>query len=136
MTNKLEVLWKSYYDQKRFPVYFLPNIILTILSRTELNSRLLALLSLIIQKVPLHFSIPSNLKLRNRLGWLLEISGKTASFSPAVSTQNLLENTSRSEGMKKYFRNFQTSEGKKWKIYDCPLNQLKESLPWPQNWNE
>lgn len=131
-------LWNTYYTGWRVPQALLPDIILVVLSQHGLDSRTLGLLSRVVEHVPLIFPTVSSSLIENRIGWLLEVSGKRAPFAPvrSLSTQLFLEAGSRSQGLQHYLKRFQTKWGKKWRIYDCPLEEIKKSLPWPQNWNE
>lgn len=131
-------LWDSYYGGWRVPYQFLPDIIFVVLSRNRIDSRTLGLLSRIVEHVPVRLPMALSAPIQNRIGWLLEISGKKALFRPvrSVSTQVLLEAGFHSQGLERYLKRFQTKWGKKWRIYDSPLEKIKKSLPWPQSWNK
>ena len=126
-----EFLWGSYYTGKSVPQEILPIILLEILSSSRLDSRTLALLSRYIERESPKFDVPESGKLRNRLGWLLEISGQKALFSPDKSVRNstLLKISDKSRELKKYLHQYQTPLGKKWHLADCPLDEIKKSLP-------
>ncbi|MDO8519668.1 MAG: hypothetical protein Q7T11_05855 [Deltaproteobacteria bacterium] len=128
------ILWQSYYGHEKIPSFLLPNFILDALSKTSLDSRTLALLSVFVEHTDCPFEEPEG-KLKNRLGWLLEVSGRRAPFKPQKSSprQDILESGLHSPRLKKYLRGFQTQWGKKWSISDCPLDEMKESLPWKRN---
>lgn len=133
-----DFLWDAYYAGEAIPKRLMPDLILLILSKNRVDSRTLALLSLITEKPTVNLPIAELPSIQNRIGWLLEVSGKKATFKPvrSVAVQSLLESASRSAGLEQYLKRFQTKIGKKWKIYDCPLEEIKKSLPWPRNWNE
>jgi hypothetical protein len=128
-------LWGSYNRNEIPPPFLASEVVLGVLSKTTLDSRTLALLSVFSEKTKPSFNLPVSGFLKNRLGWLLEVSGQKSPFTPESSlpAQDILENSDRSSGMKKYLRRFQTKLGKKWKLYDCPLKEMKESLPWNRN---
>lgn len=126
-----EYLWESYYSGEKIPKRILPVLILEILSLSTLDSRSLSLLSRLVEKERPRFPIPSQGRLKNRLGWLLAVSGQAVPFAPDLSlpSQSLLPSSLQSSQLEKYFRRFQTGLGKKWRIYDCPLDSIKASLP-------
>lgn len=136
-TRWKDYLWDSYYTGWRVPHQLMPEVILIILSRNGIDSRTLGLLSQVVEHVSITLPITSSALIQNRLGWLLEISKKVSPFNPirSVPTQMLFQVGFHSSGLERYLKKFQTKWGKKWKVYDCPLEKIKKSLPWPQNWN-
>ncbi|MBI2335943.1 MAG: hypothetical protein HYU97_04190 [Deltaproteobacteria bacterium] len=125
----VQYLWDCYYKHQPLLTKLLPDIILNVLSKSTLDSRILALLSYFVKKYSPNFEIPVDLNLKNRLGWLLESSEKKVTFKPIKSVPNqLVLNLPLSDTAKKFLRRYQTSIGKKWKIYDCPLAKLRASF--------
>lgn len=125
-----EYLWDAYYTGQPIPEKILPLIILEILSRSSLDSRTAALLSHFIERAHPDIPTPDTPELRNRLGWLLEMTGLKPTFAPdrSAGLQTLLKLFPRSRQLKKYLRRYQTRWGRKWYLYDCPLETLKASL--------
>ena len=104
-----------------------------------LSTRLLALISWFLEKFPpTSFNEPPLIPIkRNRLGWLCESAGLEPGFDPApIKTVTLLEMAvglnKDNKDLKHYLRNQQTELGKKWRLYDCQLDDLKEKLQWRQ----
>ncbi len=126
-----EYFWDCYYQGKPVPPKIFPAILLQILSSSLLDSRTLALLSRLVEKNQPTFEIPESGKIKNRLGWLLEISGQPTPFpvDRSINTQTLLHLSTKIPHFKKYSQQYQTQVGKKWRVYDVPLNTLKQSLP-------
>jgi len=126
-----EYLWESYYGGEKISGKILPLVILEILSLSTLDSRSLGLLSRLVEQERPSFPIPHRGPLKNRLGWLLEISGQKTSISPdrSVPNQSLLPSSLQSASLAKHFLRFQTNLGKKWRVFDCPLGSIKASLP-------
>lgn len=126
-----DYLWDCYYGGQAIPTKILPAVILQVLSISSVDSRTLALLSRTVERERPTFDIPESGEFRNRLGWLLEVSEHKVPFLPdrSIKTQALLSLSSQSSGMKRYLNHYQTPSGKKWRIYDCPLDSLKRSLP-------
>lgn len=126
-----ESLWDAYYSGQPIPSKILSMIILEILSLSGVDSRTLALLSRLIERFHPEISAPDKPGLKNRLGWLMEISGQKPHFAPycAAGTQTLFKLFPQSGRLKKYLRHYQTPLGKKWRLYDCPLQSIKDSLP-------
>lgn len=126
-----ENLWDCYYAGESIPSKILSGIILEILSMSCLDSRTLALLSHFVEREKLTLTLeePSSNRLKNRLGWLLEVSGQKAAFKPVRSPREILLPFSPGRPqLGKYLCRYQTAVGKKWRLYDCPLDQLKASL--------
>lgn len=125
-----ECLWDSYYSGQPIPKKILSFILLETLERPTIDSRTLALMSCLVEKQGPSFEIPCFAKVKNRLGWLLEVSGRKPPFTPDESNgvQCLLPIPGKSGRLRKYLKKYQTSIGRKWKILDCPLNKMKSSL--------
>lgn len=126
----VEALWDCYYSKQEAPPKFMGLVILEILSTPLLDSRTLALLSWFVEKQKLIFDVPQTDVLRNRLGWLLEISGIKSNFLPHhfSKPQPLLAFAEQSKALKKYLLSLQTPTGKKWQVFDCSLSSIKDSL--------
>ncbi len=127
----VDCLWDCYYSGQEIPLPLLPLLILEILSLSVFEVRTLALVSRMIERKKPDFPEPESARLKNILGWLLTVSGQKPSFSPVrhEPVQNILKYSTSSEKLKKYFKGFQTAAGKKWRVLDCPLQSLKDSLP-------
>ncbi len=124
-----EYLWDCYYSGESISSKILPAVILEILSLSYLDSRTLALLSHVVEREKLVLEEPSSNKLKNRVGWLLEISGQKAPFKPARSSSHfLLPLSPKRPKLVKYLGRYQTAAGMKWRLQDCPLDKLKASL--------
>lgn len=121
-----EYIWDCYYTNEHPSSKILPLIILEILSLPEIDTRTLALLSKIIEKDKPQFDIPDSDQLKNRLGWLLEASKFKVPFTPVVLTK--AQSFGNFKGSLSYLRQFQTTLGKKWRVYDFPIKKLKDSL--------
>lgn len=127
-----DLLWDSYYSHQIIPDKIFPMILFEVLSMSSLDSRTLALLSRYIEKGdPLQFPSTFPKQLINRIGWLLEVSGLKAPFLPdkSLKIDYLLQHSEGPSGLNQHIRHFRTSTGKRWKLYDCPLDPLKDSLP-------
>lgn len=124
-------LWESYYLNQEIPAKILPPIILEVLSLPTLKVRTAALLVRMLKKKKPLFEIPSCGTLQNRLGWILEGAGLPAHFPPDRSekSQHLFRSPAQKNPPTSYLRRHQTAIGKKWRIYDCPLDSILESLP-------
>ena len=124
-------LWDAYYLNEIIPIKILPLIILNVLSLPTVDPRTLTLLSHFVEKCHPTFEIPSMGGLKNRLGWLLEVSGQKASFKPdrLPHDQILLSLTSKTREFLRYLRKQQTSSGRKWYLFDCSLETTKALLP-------
>ncbi len=124
-------LWDTYYLGEKVPAKILPLIILNVLSLPTIDTRTLALLSRFVEKYHPIFETPLSAQNNNRLGWLIEISGQKAQFKPEQRRHNreILPLTSRSKAFRHYLEKQQTPLGKKWHLFDCPLDTTKASLP-------
>ena len=133
-----EFLWRHYYDNGVLDPYILRNVAERLLISKGLNSRLLALLSWLFEEFsPKPYEIvelPLSALWQNRLGWLYESAGLNPGFEPRLcrQTQSLLEigPTDFGNRLDKYLTQKQTSLGKRWDLYDCPLDELKEQINW------
>lgn len=124
-------LWDSYYLGEAVPVKILPLIILTVLSLPVIDTRTLALLSRLVEKHHPVIDSPTSSTLRNRLGWLLEVSGQKAPFKPEqlFHDRELLPLTSETREFRRYLKKQRTPLGRKWHLLDCSLDTTKASLP-------
>ncbi len=128
----VEHLWDCYYSGQEIPSRILSTIILEILSLPAIESRTLALLLRLLEKQrPSFETVPSSAKMKNRLGWLLTAAGLSPAFHPdrKEKPQLILPSPAISQRLEKHFRRYQTPLGKQWRIYDCLLDTLKDSLP-------
>lgn len=126
-----DYLWDSYYSKQEVPEKILPLVVLEMLEKPLLGVRTAALLIRLLMQRRLAFEAPSSGALRNRLGWLLEAAGRKATFHPNRSTKNqpVFLSPSREGSLNAYFRRNQTSIGRKWRIYDCALDETLKSIP-------
>lgn len=126
----LTLLFDLHYQHiTPYPTSLLPLVIPKILSASALDSRNLAFLSHLIERESPPLEPVGDPKLSNRLGWLLEISHCSASFpvNKGISMQHILK-IGQSYNLSSYFKRHQTPHGKKWKILDCDLTQIKDSF--------
>lgn len=127
-------LWGLYYTCKDAQGHRdLLRLIIPKCLSIPLDSRTLALLSYFVESEDIELGASSDPRLSNRLGWLLEVSGKktTIKVHREIETQPILSIATSghpSACVGRYIRNQQTVCGKKWKIFDCDLFQLKASL--------
>ena len=136
-----EFLWRHYYDNWSLDPVILRSVAERLLLSKGLNSRLLALLSWLFEEFsPKPYEIaelPLSALWQNRLGWLYESAGLNPGFEPRLfeQTRPLLEigPTNLGNRLEKYLTRKQTSLGKRWGLYDCPLNELKEQFNWRQS---
>ncbi len=103
--------------------------VVKIMSASHLGSRALGFLSFLLEREKLDLEPCADYKLANRLGWLLEVSGRPVSFSVkqkvGVQTLLALPNTLR---FRSYLKSQQTAFGKKWMLFDCDLAPIKKSF--------
>ena len=133
-----EFLWRHYYDNLALDPVILRSVAERLLLSRGLNSRLLALLSWSFEEFsPRQYEIaelPLSALWQNRLGWLYESAGLDPGFEPRLfeQTRSLLEigPTNSGNRLEEYLTRKQTSLGKRWDLYDCPLNELKEQFNW------
>jgi len=123
------LLWDCYYGKQKIPENVLSALIIEILSLPAIDSRTLALLSYYVEKYHVEFPLPESPEIRNRLGWLLEVSGKETDIKPhAFRRPRPILIIAQSPALSKHLQSFQTDLGKKWKILDCPLESTKTSF--------
>ncbi|HEX21686.1 MAG TPA: hypothetical protein ENH19_03430 [Actinobacteria bacterium] len=132
-------LWQAYYNEQPIAPIWLWTTAEQLMRADGLSTRLLALISWFLEKFPpTSFNEPPLIPIkRNRLGWLCESAGLEPGFDPApIKTVTLLEMAvglnKDNKDLKHYLRNQQTELGKKWRLYDCQLDDLKEKLQWRQ----
>jgi hypothetical protein len=91
----------------------------------------MALLVRILRQQQPVFEQPEGGRLQNRLGWLLDVSGLSPSFRPnrSAQPQSLFLSPARQGSLDSYFRRNQTPAGRKWKVYDCALDETLQSIP-------
>lgn len=130
----INFLWESYFKKTSLEPHFLESIIPLIFQTKSLSTRTLAFLSFITGKFKLSFmpALQATSKLKNRLGWLMEVSNLSASFEPKKRTPDFLvsifESLDQSADGKNYLLKQQTQIGKKWSIYDCDLSAIKRKF--------
>lgn len=126
-----DCLWDCYYSKQDVPPKILPLIVMEILSKPVLAVRTTALIIRFLQKQRPSFEKPSSGVLRNRVGWLLETAKIDGSFRPDRSTevQPLFLAPSSKGSLLSYFRRHQTPVGRRWKIFDCSLEETLKSIP-------
>jgi hypothetical protein len=123
------LLWDCYYGNQKIPDNILSAQIIEVLSLPAIDSRTLALLSYYVERNQLEFPLQESPELRNRLGWLLEVSGKETDIKPhAFRRPRPILVIAQSPALSKHLQSFQTDLGKKWKILDCPLESTKSSF--------
>lgn len=86
------------------------------------------------------FKTPSDNNLNNKLGWLLEMSNITPSFEPVfikepIRLVQLSIDANRKNVVLQYLQTKQTDLGRKWHVYDFPVEKIKRKLIWTQNTN-
>lgn len=124
----MDRLWETHFAKEKVPSTLLPMIVVEILSVSKVDSRSWALISLFVESTKgAHWERPADPRLRNRLGWLLAISRIRAAWKPVRkgAPQPL---SLQFAGTDPYFQKFQTKTGKKWRILDFSLDELKNSL--------
>ena len=136
------LLWQNYYENKAIAPSLLRAIAQRLMKADGLQSRTLALLSWFFAKyAPSHYEPSESLNVshwNNRLGWLYESAGLQSGLKPSRSNGNgtLLEISTFDNKNGHLFRSYlerqQTSLGRKWHLYDCPLDEIKEKLNWRQ----
>lgn len=126
-----DYLWDCYYSKQDIPSKILSLVAIEILSAAVIGVRTAALMVRFFQKQRPSFEKPSSGTLRNRAGWLLEAAGLEPSFSPdrLTKVQSVFLSPSRQGSLDSYFRRNQTPIGRKWKIYDCSLDETLKSIP-------
>ena len=125
------LLRNSYFNHQTINQQILVTAIKTILSSSTVEVRTLAFLSYILEVSDIEELYDSNSLLRNRLGWLLEMSGKQPNFRPAKTQYKPIINAPGSFSNPKtiaYLKKTQTPIGKRWHIYDADLSQIKRSF--------
>ena len=73
---------------------------------------------------------------QNKMGWLYESAGLQSNLLPArlnkpgtlLDMSNL--DISTNDVYRSYLESQQTDLGRKWQLYDCALDELKEKLDW------
>ena len=133
-------LWQNYYDNKDVAPALLKNVAQSLMKADGLQSRTLALLSWFFSKSkPMPFAQSEILNVgiwNNKIGWLYESAGLQSDLKPerANGSAMLLDVSSfeRSDHFYSYLERQQTELGRKWRLYDCPLDELKEKLDWRQ----
>lgn len=134
-----EHLWELYYQDFNVDSYFIKFATIEILKAKEIDSRTLGLLSFYIERLgAFDFKVPSENNLRNKLGWLLETAKVSPSFEPAKLKEplgliKLSIKPLNKDLLISYLSKQQTKLGRKWHVFDCPINQIKENLIWKQN---
>ncbi|MBI1869578.1 MAG: hypothetical protein HYS07_00115 [Chlamydiae bacterium] len=130
----INFLWKCYFEKIPVEREFFQSIIPLILQAKSLNTRTLAFLSniIILFQLQLTSSLHASSKLKNRIGWLMEISNFTPTIEPERRKWDFLcdifESLNRWSNGKKYLIKQQTPIGKKWFIYDCDLTAIKRKF--------
>ncbi len=133
-----DLLWRHYYDNQEIDPLILRSTAERLLVSKGLSSRLLALLSWLFEKYrPQPYQLielPLHPLWQNRLGWLHESAGLVPGFEPRALRENgvllELEPSDFGPAFEKYLAGQQTAFGKKWRLYDCSMDHLKEQLDW------
>ena len=125
-----DYLWDCYYLSQTVPAKILPLVILEVLLSPGLDTRTLALLSRFVERESPNLLEPRSGLLHNKVGWLLEVSGVKPKFHPDKSApiQMLGRFSSLSPQLKRHLARYQTAIGKKWRVHDCSMKELKGSL--------
>lgn len=125
-----EQLWQLYSDGDSPPQVMFPLIVEDMLAATILDTRTLALLSLWVERVRISWQAPPSEAIGNRLGWFMEISSQKPQWQPNrhTSMQRIFASTHTGKSADIYWRRFQTRVGRKWKVWDCSLAEIKKSL--------
>lgn len=137
MNDKSEIeirndyLLDIYYDDRKINNKILAEEITKIMSVEIIDPRTLGFLSFMIMTRDIsEFGAPYSL-LQNRLGWLLEVSGKCPCFKPAKSKTMPLVDIGESYDEPKaiaYLKCIQTSLGKRWHVYDSDIKDIRGSF--------
>lgn len=86
-------------------------------------------LSLQVKKQKIDFEQEDSL-LQNRLGWLMEVSGRKPNFKPLKSTNMplvIFPGSFLNEKTVNYLKSIQTKHGKRWYVYDCDIKSIVRS---------
>lgn len=132
-------LWELYYQGFNVEPSFIVFLTLEILEASSIEVRTLSLLSLFIENLKaFNFETPADNNLRNKLGWLLETAQFTPSFKPAtlkaaISLIKVPAKPLNQDLLISYLKKHQTVLGEKWQVFDCSIDQIKESLIWKRN---
>ncbi len=137
MNDKNEIeIWNDYlldiyYDDRKINNKILAEEITKIMSAETIDPRTLGFLSfMIITRDISDFGAPYSL-LQNRLGWLLEVSGKCPYFKPFKSKVMPLVDVGSSytnPSIVAYLKKIQTSIGKRWHVYDVDITDIRGSF--------
>lgn len=124
----LDRLWRVHYNGEKIPSVLLPTIIDEIISCPILDSRSWALVSLFVGSTKdVSWEIPTEPAVRNRLGWLLAVSGTKAPWKVVGNVEpQCISPQLGAAG--KYFWKLQTGNGRRWRILDFPLDEMKKLL--------
>ncbi|TET53121.1 MAG: hypothetical protein E3J54_04925 [Actinobacteria bacterium] len=137
MNDKAETLiWSgflrnTYLKSQTVNSGILVSAIKNILSTETVDSRTLAFISYVIENSHICKLYDDYSLLRNRLGWLLEVSGKCPTFKPVKSKTMLLVKAPGSYSNPKvieYLKQIQTPIGKRWHVYDADISKTKRSF--------
>ncbi len=133
-------LWKNYYDNSGIEPILLKQVAKNLLKTDGLQSRVLALLSWFFAKYeppPLEQSeFFGASQWRNKMGWLYESAGLQSNLKPIGlnEPETLLDvsnlDLSDSDVARSYLKGQQTELGRKWQLFDCSMETLKDKLDW------
>ena len=124
-------LRSNYFNQQDIDSQILVRAIKIILSSETVSSRTLAFVSYVIENSEIDQLYDDHSLLRNRLGWLLEVSGKCPCFKPIKSKTMPLVDIGVAYSEPKaisYLKRIQTTLGKRWNVYDADITQIKGSF--------
>ncbi len=133
-------LWQKYYDNREIEPILLKQVAKNLMKTNGLQSRVLALLSWFFTKLEPPLIEQSDFfgvsRWQNKMGWLYESAGLESDLKPArlskpgtvLDMSNL--DISNSDVYRSYLESQQTDLGRKWQLYDCALDELKEKLDW------
>lgn len=131
-----DLLWQHYYDDSQIPGNALALIIQQLVRSSGLDTRLIALLSYLLERIEMApIIVPRDTAWGNRLGWLLESAGRSVQWNPAKkpSPTSFIEISDRSETsdqMLEFIEGQRTPLGRRWDLYDCDISQIKKELAW------
>jgi len=125
-------LYEIYFSHLKVDENILKEIIYQILKAETIEPRTLALASLFVEKYKLEFE-PTEDRLINRLGWLLESANIKPHFKPTLKKTEFFVKVDLpldSKTLHAYLKKQQTKQGKRWHLFDASITQIKESFIW------
>lgn len=135
-------LWQNYYENRELDPALLKAVALQLVKADGLQSRTWALLSWYLAKYGAspfkETELLAATRWSNKVGWLYESAGLEVhvepirSSAPGMILDIAVLDLPRGDKYRSYLERQQTALGKKWFLYDCPLERLKEKLSWRQ----